>query len=78
MTLAGQRSSIWYSLVTGRRYYHLAFVYNFITCLLECLYAYLLKLNAYLIARTSTCNGDSIPNCGALVLCEAHIQQLQG
>ena len=37
--------------------------------------AYLL---VYLIAGPSTYNGDSIPNCGAQVLCEAYIQQLQG
>jgi len=46
MTLAGQRSSIWYSSVTGRRYYHLAHdllhaYLHYIECLLTCLLAYL-------------------------------------
>ena len=54
MTLAGQRSSIWYSSVTGRKYYHLAHIHDFITCLpfymLTFLHVYLLTLNAYLIA----------------------------
>ena len=36
--------------------------------------AYLL---AYLIAGPSTYNEDSIPNCGAQVLCEAHIQHFK-
>ena len=80
MTLAGQMSSIWYSLVTDKRYYHACLL-----TLLECLHVYLFTylfaeiecLLTYLIARPSTCNRDSIPNCGAQVLCEAHIQQLQ-
>ena len=39
MTLAGQRISIWYSLVIGRKYYYLAHVYDLITYLLEYLLA---------------------------------------
>ena len=76
MTLAGQRSSIWYSSVIGKRYYHLAHdLLHAYLHYIECLLTYLL---AYLIAGLSTCNEDSIPNCGAQVLCKAYIQQLQG
>ena len=57
----------------------LAYLHN---CLLECLHDYMLTFlhaclvtsNAYLIAGPSTCNRDYIPNCGAQILCEAHIQ----
>ena len=49
-----------------------------LTSIVSYLNAYLLTLNAYLIAEPSTCNGDSIPNCRAQVLCEAYIQQLHG
>ena len=50
MTLAGQKSSIWYSSVTGRRYYHLAhdllhaylhYIECLLTCLLDCRAFYL-------------------------------------
>ena len=40
--------------------------------MLTCLLANIECLLAYLIVGSSTCNEDSIPNCGAQVLCEVH------
>ena len=50
MTLAGQRISIWYSLVIGRKYYYLAHVYDLITYLNTYLHSCLLVDIEYLLA----------------------------